>query len=116
VAQLYPWALNSLYVVSYDLQGYGGGILILLQPLPNTPNVPNTLSRTLLALQRKERLLTNTHTDRGIHETCKYEYCLGCQNIQTKFHEVPVGDSEVDMRNPETLVNVITQPYFSKVG
>jgi hypothetical protein len=32
VAQLYPPALGSLYVVSYDSQGYGGGILTL--PLP----------------------------------------------------------------------------------
>jgi hypothetical protein len=27
VAQLYPKALGSLYVASYDSQGYGGGIL-----------------------------------------------------------------------------------------
>jgi hypothetical protein len=32
VAQLYPRSLGSLYVVSYDSQGYGGGILTL--PLP----------------------------------------------------------------------------------
>jgi hypothetical protein len=32
VAQLYPRALGSLYIVSYDSQGYGGGILTL--PLP----------------------------------------------------------------------------------
>jgi hypothetical protein len=31
-AQLYPRALGSLYVVSYDSQGYGGGILTL--PVP----------------------------------------------------------------------------------
>jgi hypothetical protein len=30
VAQLYPRALGSIYVISYDLQGYGGGILTLL--------------------------------------------------------------------------------------
>jgi hypothetical protein len=29
MAQLYPRALGSLYVVSYDSQGYGGGILTL---------------------------------------------------------------------------------------
>jgi hypothetical protein len=29
VAQLYPRVLGSLYVVSYDPQGYGGGILRL---------------------------------------------------------------------------------------
>jgi hypothetical protein len=29
VVQLYPRALGSLYVVSYDSQGYGGGILTL---------------------------------------------------------------------------------------
>jgi hypothetical protein len=27
LAQLYPWALDSIFVASYDLQGYGGGIL-----------------------------------------------------------------------------------------
>jgi hypothetical protein len=27
VVQLYPWALGSLFVTSYDSQGYGGGIL-----------------------------------------------------------------------------------------
>jgi hypothetical protein len=32
VAQLYPRALGSLYVVSYDSQGYGGGILTLALP------------------------------------------------------------------------------------
>jgi hypothetical protein len=30
VAQLYPRALGSLFVASYDSQGYGGGILIHL--------------------------------------------------------------------------------------
>jgi hypothetical protein len=30
VAQLYPRALGSLFVVSYDSQGYGGGILTRL--------------------------------------------------------------------------------------
>jgi hypothetical protein len=30
VAQLYPQALGSLFVASYDSQGYGGGIRILL--------------------------------------------------------------------------------------
>jgi hypothetical protein len=32
VAQLHPQALGSLYVVSYDSQCYGRGILTLLQP------------------------------------------------------------------------------------
>jgi hypothetical protein len=32
MAHLYPWALGSLYVASYNSQGYGRGILILLQP------------------------------------------------------------------------------------
>jgi hypothetical protein len=32
MAQLYPRALGSLYVVSHDSQGYGGGILTLPQP------------------------------------------------------------------------------------
>jgi hypothetical protein len=30
VAQLYPWALGSLFVASYDSQGYGGGFLTRL--------------------------------------------------------------------------------------
>jgi hypothetical protein len=30
VAQLYPRALGSLFVASYDSQGYGGGILTRL--------------------------------------------------------------------------------------
>jgi hypothetical protein len=30
VAQLYPRALGSLYIASYDSQGYGGGILTRL--------------------------------------------------------------------------------------
>jgi hypothetical protein len=30
MAQIYPRALGSLYFVSYDSQGYGGGILTLL--------------------------------------------------------------------------------------
>jgi hypothetical protein len=29
VAQLYPLAQGSLYIVSYNSQGYGGGILTL---------------------------------------------------------------------------------------
>jgi hypothetical protein len=32
VAQLYTRALGSLYVVSCDSQGYGGGIVTLPQP------------------------------------------------------------------------------------
>jgi hypothetical protein len=32
VAQLYPRAQGFIYVVSYDSQGYGGGILTLPQP------------------------------------------------------------------------------------
>jgi hypothetical protein len=32
VAQLRRRTLGSLYVVSYDLQGYGGGILTFPQP------------------------------------------------------------------------------------
>jgi hypothetical protein len=35
VAQLYPQALGSLSVASYDSQGYGGGILGLFEKLPN---------------------------------------------------------------------------------
>jgi hypothetical protein len=27
VAQLYPWALGSLFIASYDMQGYSGGVL-----------------------------------------------------------------------------------------
>jgi hypothetical protein len=30
VAQLYPRALGSLFVASYDSQGYGGGIITRL--------------------------------------------------------------------------------------
>jgi hypothetical protein len=31
VAQIYPWALGSLSVASYDSQGYGGGIISRLR-------------------------------------------------------------------------------------
>jgi hypothetical protein len=34
VAQLYPLALGSLFVASYDSQGYGGGILTRLHTCP----------------------------------------------------------------------------------
>jgi hypothetical protein len=34
VAQLYPWALGSLYVTSYDSQGNGWGILTRLRKIP----------------------------------------------------------------------------------
>jgi hypothetical protein len=34
VAQLFPWALGSLFVASYDSQGYGGGILSRLHTKP----------------------------------------------------------------------------------
>jgi hypothetical protein len=37
VAQLYPWALGSLFVTSYDSQGYGGGILTSLHTDPVIP-------------------------------------------------------------------------------
>jgi hypothetical protein len=36
VAQLYPQALGSLYVASYDSQGYGGGIRTRLHTGSNT--------------------------------------------------------------------------------
>jgi hypothetical protein len=35
VAQLYPQTLGSLFVASYDSQGYGGGILTSLHTGPN---------------------------------------------------------------------------------
>jgi hypothetical protein len=41
VAQLYPRALGSLFVASYDSQGYGGGILIRL----HTAALPTFRSR-----------------------------------------------------------------------
>jgi hypothetical protein len=34
VAQLYPRALGSLFIASYDSQGYGGGILTRLHTGP----------------------------------------------------------------------------------
>jgi hypothetical protein len=34
MAQLYPRALGSLFVASYDSQGYGGGILTRLHTGP----------------------------------------------------------------------------------
>jgi hypothetical protein len=43
VAQLYPQALGSLFVTSYDSQGYGGGILtrlslsLMLRPMVSRP-------------------------------------------------------------------------------
>jgi hypothetical protein len=39
VAQLYPRALGSLYIVSYDSQGYSGGILSLPQPEGPGPRI-----------------------------------------------------------------------------
>jgi hypothetical protein len=39
VVQLYPWALGSLYVASYDSQGYGGGILTLPLPGGTCPSI-----------------------------------------------------------------------------
>jgi hypothetical protein len=33
VAQLYPQALGSFFVASYDSQGYGGGIRTALHPI-----------------------------------------------------------------------------------
>jgi hypothetical protein len=39
VAQLHPRALGYLYVVSYDSQGYDGGILTLPQPGEPGPRI-----------------------------------------------------------------------------
>jgi restriction endonuclease Mrr len=50
VAQLYPQALGSLFVASYDSQGYGGGILTRLHTGKNIvyTNDVNILKQCLL--------------------------------------------------------------------
>jgi hypothetical protein len=47
VAQLYPRTLGSLFVASYDSQGYGGGILTRLHTTPRhiEESVPVDYSR-----------------------------------------------------------------------
>jgi hypothetical protein len=55
--QLYPRALGSLYVVSYDSQGYGGGILTL--PLPEG-QVPLYIAFRNRMVQSKAKSIAST--------------------------------------------------------
>jgi hypothetical protein len=74
VAQLYPRALGSLFVASYDSQGYGGGILTLLH------TGQNWLSSDLISLSsissvrvttviHSSYLNTHTHTQ---NKLCRF--------------------------------------------
>jgi hypothetical protein len=60
VAQLYPGALGSLYVTSYDSQGYSGGILILPQsggPGPLSPR--NRVVQLKVKVKRQSHVTTD---------------------------------------------------------
>jgi hypothetical protein len=48
VAQLFPWALGSLYVVFYDTRGYGGGILTRLHKGPYLYNLVNYILKLIV--------------------------------------------------------------------
>jgi hypothetical protein len=52
VAQSYPRALGSFYVVSYDSQGYSGGILTLPQPGGPGPRIYRCPRRNLPDFER----------------------------------------------------------------
>jgi hypothetical protein len=53
VAQIYPWALGSLSVASYDSQGYGGVILSCLHKGYRFPNVSNENTASRCSWQKK---------------------------------------------------------------
>jgi hypothetical protein len=63
VAQLYPWALGSLFVASYDSQGYGGGILTRLNSVRVTVTLQLTVSQSVcLGVEPNLGLLTRDLT------------------------------------------------------
>jgi hypothetical protein len=78
-AHLYPQALGSLFVASYDSQGYGGGIRTRLHT--GGPTV-NSLLTTLLITYRhglQENtvpllLFTGSCLSTGLHVTISYQY------------------------------------------
>jgi hypothetical protein len=57
VAQLYPQALGSLFVTSYDSQGYGGGIR---PPPPHGDLVPDRLFTNYSAYNISDRTAQKT--------------------------------------------------------
>jgi hypothetical protein len=59
VAQLYPRALSSLYLVSYDSQGYSGGILTLHQP--GGPGPRTYISFRNRMVQSKAKVKSQSH-------------------------------------------------------
>jgi hypothetical protein len=66
VAQLYPQALGSVFVASYDLQGYGGGIrpilnIVCFERVPNTsgPTEERTQSVTSRRVWPEQRSKEN---------------------------------------------------------
>jgi hypothetical protein len=75
VAQLYPQALGSIYVTSYNSEGYGGDILTLF----HTGSIPARAMLSLYSL-RKDDEAENTTSD-----NCCVFFTMQCHN--------PVGNN-----------------------
>jgi hypothetical protein len=67
VAQLYPWALGSFLVASYDSQSYGGGILTRLYT--NTKLNLDSFCLKHLGTDRTENTVSNISS---VDTSCGY--------------------------------------------
>jgi hypothetical protein len=81
VAQLYPQALGYLFVASYNLQGYGGGIRTRLHAGMSVSSVSHLLKRMLCQLKREhllEGLSLSVHENPSVRTSvcCYGNNCL----------------------------------------
>jgi hypothetical protein len=79
VAQLYPQALGSLSVASYNWQGYGGSILTRLHTGSSDQPCAYVYISPIVARQRlgkSSTAATNTHTTREYCWTLLYSFCI----------------------------------------
>jgi hypothetical protein len=87
VAQLYPQALGFLYVVSYDSQGYGGGILTL--PLPGGKG-PGLGSLHGLCIWTRF-IMTGCSWVSSV-SPCQIENCFCCIRFFFRFQRLAMND------------------------
>jgi hypothetical protein len=87
VAQLYPRALGSLYVISYDSQDYGGGILTL--PQSGGPDLSTYIFRNRTVQSKvKVTIRPTVSRSRSYFTADSQSVCLGGTCVQMLL---PVG-------------------------
>jgi hypothetical protein len=84
LAQIYSQALGSLSVVSYDSQGYGGGILSLL----HTGNPPPSMEYTIFIMLTEQEVNQN-------HENKNVRYIGQGEALHRKYKRLKLGGGHV---------------------